>query len=74
MTKEIDYLEELRKAKFNSNNDYDMIIGCLNRICVTDNEDEIDKMVCGLVHHIESISKENRKRIRIKSILDKVIK
>ena len=31
--------------------------------------EEINRMVCGLVHDIEIISRENRKRIRIKEIL-----
>lgn len=67
----IDLIEELRKAKFDSRNYYDLAIGCLNRICVTDNEDEINRMVCGLVHDIEIISQANRKRIRIKSLIEK---
>lgn len=66
---EIDYQKELEKAKFNSRNAYDLAIGCLNRICITDNEEEINKMVCGLVHNIEIISNANRKRIRIKNRL-----
>ena len=66
---EINYQKELERARFNSENAYNMAIGCLNRICVTDNEEEIYKMVCGLVHNIEIISKENRKRIRLKKIL-----
>lgn len=66
---EINYQKELEKARFNSKNAYDLAIGCLNRICVTDSEEEINRMVCGLVHDIEIISRENRKRIRIKEIL-----
>ena len=66
---EINYQKELEKARFNSKNTYDLAIGCLNRICVTDSEEEINRMVCGLVHDIEIISSENRKRIRIKEIL-----
>ena len=67
--KEINYQKELEKARFNSKNAYDLAIGCLNRMCVTDSEEEINRMVCGLVHDIEIISRENRKRIRIKEIL-----
>ena len=66
---EINYQKELEKANFNSRNAYDLAIGCLNRICVTDNEEEINKMVCGLAHNIEIISSANRKRIRIEEIL-----
>lgn len=66
---EINYQKELEKARFNSKNAYDLAIGCLNRMCVTDSEEEINRMVCGLVHDIEIISRENRKRIRIKEIL-----
>lgn len=69
--KDINWLEELQKANFNSKRAYDLAIGCLNRICVTDNEEEIDRMVCGLVHDIDIISNENRKRIRIKAKIDK---
>ena len=64
-TEKINWQKELERAKFNSRNAYDMAIGCLNRICVTDSEEEINIMVCGLVHDIEVISNENRKRIRI---------
>jgi len=66
---EINYQKELEKARFNSKNAYDLAIGCLNRMCVTASEEEINRMVCGLVHDIEIISRENRKRIRIKEIL-----
>ena len=67
--KEINYQKELEKIRFNSRNAYDLAIGCLNRICVTDNEEEINKMVCGLIHNIEIISSANRKRIKIKEII-----
>ena len=67
----MNWQKELERSKFNSNHAYDMAIGCLNRICVTDNEEEINRMVCGLVHDIEVISQENRKRIRIKARLQK---
>ena len=70
----INYQQELEKTKFDSNNAYDMVIGCLNRICVTDSEDEINRMVCGLLHNIEIISNANRKRIKIKEILGGKIK
>ena len=66
----MNYQKELERVKFNSNNAYDLAIGCLNRICVTDNEEEINQMVCGLIHNIEVISSENRKRIRIKTRLE----
>lgn len=66
---EINYQKELEKIRFNSRNSYDLAIGCLNRICVTDNEEEINEMVCGLVHNIEIISSANRKRIKIKEII-----
>ena len=66
---EINYQKELEKTRFDSGNAYDLAIGCLNRICVTDNEEEINKMVCELIHNIEIISSANRKRIRIKEII-----
>lgn len=54
------YTEQKRKE---TNNTIDMLDGCINRICVTDDNTECDRMFCGAMIDITKIRTTHRERI-----------
>lgn len=41
----------------------DMIQGCINRMMVTDNQEELDRMFIGAITGLNTIYTENKKRL-----------
>ena len=67
----IKYDKELQECYIRKNNIYDLLQGCINRICVTDNEDEITQMFLGATRKLLELSDISVRRIRIKEYLKK---
>ena len=67
----IDYDKELQNIYEDKNNTYNTLQGCINRICVTDNEEEITRMFLGATRNLLKLSELTTKRIRIKSLIEK---
>lgn len=51
--------EQINKIK---NNQYDMIIGCLNRISVSDDENEVERYYNALINHSIKEYKETARK------------
>ena len=67
----INYEKELQNIYKDKKNTYDTLQGCINIICVTDNEEEITRMFLGATRNLLKLSELNTKRIRIKSLIEK---
>lgn len=45
-------------------NEIDMLVGCKNRMCITDDEMELAEMYTGLILYAANLYRMNLKRIR----------
>lgn len=61
--------EKGRNLKKQILNEADMLTGCKNRMCITDEEEELDRLYCGLGLYAANLYRMNLKRIReVKSV------
>ena len=65
--------EDYKQISITKNSQYDMIIGCLNRISVSDNENEIERCYNALLNHLIKEYKEIARKTHQKCIVYKNI-
>ena len=65
--------EDYKQISITKNSQYDMIIGCLNRISVSDNENEIERDYNALLNHLIKEYKEIARKTHQKWIVYKNI-
>lgn len=61
-------MEEKRLSRIQKENIYNLCIGSLNRICVTDDKKEVLDMIASLNHNVSRLGKDTFLRIDSKNI------
>lgn len=56
-------MEEKRLSRIRKKNLYDFCIGSLNRICITDDKEEVLDMIASLNHNVSLLGKDTFLRI-----------
>lgn len=60
-------MEEKRLSRIQRENIYNLCIGCLNRICITDDKEEVLGLIASLNHHVSRLGKDTFLRIDLEN-------
>lgn len=57
--------QAVQKIRQESDNTYDLMRGCMNRMCITKDKQELDQMFISLTQMVNTLYQNNKRRLYI---------